>query len=469
MIKRTTPLTRRHFVKSSAALLAGTAIGPNILIAQEGGEANSKLAIASIGARGKGQSDLANAADRNHVVAVCDVDLRRLDEAGNDHQDARKFQDFRQMLEEMGDKIDAVTISTPDHTHFPAAMMAVSMGKHVMVQKPLCNTIWECRELHKLAKEKGVVTQMGNQGRMMEGQRLVKEWIEQGAIGELQSIDLWTNRPIWAQGALVPTPADAPEQLDWQLWLAQEPAMDYFTFEFQGNQNQSVHPFAWRGWWAYGSGALGDMGCHIMDATFSVLGQAIPVKVEAEASEFNDLAAPLKSKVTYHFAASDWHPELTVTWRDGNPKYGFENLPDMPEMMKGSVEKLGESGMIFQGSEGVIYSGDAYCGSASIYPNERFNEVRRRMADGDIEKTEARSTHPGDPQREWTHAIKEGLETTSGFDYSAPLTEFVLLGNLALRAKKTISWDKEKGTTGNAEADAFVKRPAYREGWDFKA
>ena len=474
---------RRKFLRNSSAFAAAaTAFGPNLLLGQAKG-ANSRLAIAAIGAMGKGRSDWgACMKEGNDIVALCDIQQHTVDGAIARHAaQATKeglasvpapagYLDFREMLAEMGDKIDAVTVSTPDHTHFPAAMQAVSMGKHVMVQKPLCNTIWEVRELHKAAKKAGVVTQMGNQGRTHEGQRLAKEWVEQGAIGTVQAIDLWTNRPIWPQGPLVPQAAEAPADLPWDLWLSSLPHRDYFNYEYQG-QKHSVHPFKWRGWWDFGAGALGDMGCHIMDAPFSLLGQAIPEKIEVlEASESNEHCAPSRSTVAYHFAATERYPALTVTWREGNPAHGAVNKPEKPEAMA----ELGEdhwgradNGMLIHGSEGVLFSSDPYCYSPYLYPIDQMRALKEKMAAGEITKTEARSTHPNQPQQEWTHAIKHGLPTSSNFDYAAPLTEFVLLGNLAVRAGKTISWDKQAMSTGDAEVDGFIKRPAYREGWAF--
>jgi predicted dehydrogenase len=475
---------RRRFLRNSTVFAATTALGPNLLLGQAKG-ANSRLAVAAIGAMGKGRSDWgACMKEGNDIVALCDIQQKIVDQAVKAHgQQAAQdglasatapagYINFREMLAEMGDKIDAVTISTPDHTHFPAAMAAIALGKHVMVQKPLCNTIWEVREMHKAANKAGVVTQMGNQGRTHEGQRLAKEWVEQGAIGTMTAIDLWTNRPVWPQGPLVPQPTEEPADLPWDLWLSSLPSREYFNYEFQG-QRHTVHPFKWRGWWDYGAGALGDMGCHIMDAAFSLLGQAIPEKIEVvEAGESNAHCPPARSTVAYHFAATDAYPALTVTWREGNAAHGADNKPEKPEAMA----ELGDdhwgradNGMIIHGTDGVLFSSGPYCNSPYLYPLDKMRVLKERMAAGEISKTEERSTHPNQPQQEWTHAIKNGLQTSSNFDYAAPLTEFVLLGNLAVRAGKTISWDKQAMSTGDAEVDRFIKRSAYREGWEYSA
>jgi len=468
-------LDRRRFLASSAGLAGGALFGPNLILGQTAESANSKLRIACIGIGGKGESDTGSSADGNDIVAIVDVDADRLAKAQQKYPGAKAYSDYRKMFEEMGDKIDAVTVSTPDHTHFAAAMMAVALKKHVMVQKPMCNTIWEVRELHKAAKAAGVVTQMGNQGRTMEGQRLAKEWVEQGAIGTLKEIKLWTNRPIWPQGPMEKKLVPQPANLDWNAWLNVEPVEPYFEYNLPADQlkrGKGVHPFNWRGWWQFGSGALGDMGCHIMDATFSILGQAIPVKIEAESSEITDLCAPVWSTLRYHFAPGPNNPEpLVVTWQDGS-KDGKPNKPEKPEFMSEMSEegwKKASSGMMFIGTEGVVYEGEAYCASPSIYPAAKFKQTKEAMVAGTIKKTEARSVKPGEPQKEWTTVIKNGGTTSSNFDYAAPLTEFVLLGNLAIRSKETIQWDKAAMKVTNSDAaNKFVKRASYRAEY-FKA
>lgn len=474
-------LSRRRFLGTTAGLAAGAfATGPNILLRGQNG-AGKRLNLLQIGAGGKGQSDTGGVTLDHNIVGLVDVAQDRLEAAAKGrekhHLDAgqkappapKLYKDFRKALDELHNEIDGVIVSTPDHTHFPAAMWAIGYKKHVCVQKPLSNTIWEVRELHKAAKAAGVVTQMGNQGRTMEGQRLAKEWIEQGAIGKLQEIRLWTNRPIWPQGNLKKVPAQVPPTLDWDLWLGQEELEPYFEFEIpagvDGKRGNSVHPFNWRGWWQFGSGALGDMGCHIMDATFSILNQVIPTKIEVESGETTELCAPMWSHLKYHMPASDKQPAVVVSWhdgkRDGEP-FKPERHPDIPE----ETFKKATSGMMFIGSEGVVYEGDAYCGSPSIYPLTKFTEVRKAMASGEIKKTEARSPMPNNPQGEWAHCIVNGGTPSSNFDYSCPLTEFVLLGNLAIRSGQAISWDKENMKVSNVEAaNRFVKRAAYREGW----
>lgn len=428
---------------------------------------NSRLRIASIGAGGKGAGDRKFAeAEGNDIVAVCDVDARRLAGAQKDHPAAKCYADFRKMLEEMGQGIDAVIVSTPDHAHFSAAMMAVQMGKHVCVQKPLCNTIWEARELHKAAKKAGVVTQMGNQGATGESRRQIEEWVAQGAIGRLKEIRIWTDRPIWPQGALVKKVAQKPADLDWDLWLSQVPPMEYFEYTDHEGKKGELHPFKWRGWWEFGSGALGDIGCHSMDPSFRVLGGRFPSKVEAQCSPVTGEIAPAWSTVLYHFPEGNGQPALTLTWQDGRFLNGQQNRPDRHPALDEMSEKdwrAAKNSQLIIGTDAVIFGG-------TIYPKSRREDVRKAMESGAIKKTLPRSTHPGEPQQEWAHAIKNNLPTSSNFDHAAPLTECVLLGNLAIRSGKAIEWDREKGLVANApEANRFIRRPACREGWEFKA
>lgn len=445
--------------------IAAAVAAPYIL--RGGASPNSKLNIASIGAGGKGASDRKFAEQEgNNIVAVCDVDARRVAAALKDHPGAKPYADFRKMLDEMGKGIDAVIVSTPDHTHFSAAMMAIGLGKHVCVQKPLTNTIWEARELHKAAKKTGVVTQMGNQGATGEDRRRIQEWVEQGAIGKLKEIRIWTDRPIWPQGALTKRAAQKPADLDWDLWLGQVPHMDYYEYTDGEGKKGELHPFKWRGWWHFGSGALGDIGCHSIDASFRVLGGRFPALVEAQSAPVTEEIAPAWSTILYHFPEAGDQPAITLTWQDGRFINGQQNRPDRHPALDEMPEKdwrAAKNSQLIIGSDAVILGG-------TIYPKARREDVKKAMESGQIKQTLPRSTHPGEPQQEWAHAIKNGLQTSSNFDHAAPLTECVLLGNLAIRSGKPIEWDREKMTVTNApEANRFVRRPAYREGWDFRA
>jgi predicted dehydrogenase len=478
------PISRRRFLRQSTTLAAAAgALGPNLLL--RGREAGSnRLNIAVIGANGKGQVDTGKVALDHNIVALVDIDNQRLESAAKTlarkYSDAKTatapsapklFTDYRKMFDEMSKSIDAVIVSTPDHSHYPAAVWALKNGKPVCVQKPLCNTIWEVRELHRLAKEAKVLTQMGNQGRTMEGQRLAKEWIDQGAIGTLKEIRLWTNRPLWAQGPMKKKPATCPPHVNWDLFLGVEPSEPYFEFEVppgvpaKAEKGFCIHPWNWRGWWQFGSGALGDMGCHIMDATFSILGQQIPEKIEVESGPISDLNAPLWTTLKYHFAASATHPALVVSWHDGS-RDGKPNLPERDERIPEAAFAKATSGMAFLGTEGVVFEADAYCANPVIFPDERFSDVKKAMESGKIKKTEARSPMPDNPQGEWAHCIVNGGTPSSNFDYAAPLAEFVSLGNLAIRSGQTIQWDAKAMRVTNVEAaNRYIKRPSYRAGW----
>ncbi len=474
-------LDRRTFLVRSAALTGLALTGPNLLL--HGRDAASKrLNIAVIGAMGKGQSDRQNVAKDHNIVALVDVDSDRLEaavasslkqaqETNPNARPPRGFADFRKMFDTMAKEIDAVIVSTPDHTHFVAAMWAVRHGKHICVQKPLCNTIAEVRQLHAAAKAAGVVTQMGNQGRTTEGHRLAKEWIGQGVIGKLKEIRLWTNRPIWPQGKLIKKAAECPKTLNWDAWLSSEQEEPYFEFESpeppkdkKDQRSNSVHPFNWRGWWQFGAGALGDMGCHIMDTTFNVLGQRQPTRIEVESSLVTELTAPLWSKLTYHLPATDKFPACTVTWHDGH-KDGKANKPERDERVSAEAFNRDSSGMMFIGTDAVIHA-ETYCNRPVVFPDAKDDEVREAMSNGKIKKTEPRSRHAGNPQREWAGCIVDGGKPSSNFDYSAPLSEFVLLGNLAIRSGQTIEWDATKQKVANVPAaNRFIARPAYRSGW----
>lgn len=479
----TSSLSRRRFLTRSAGLAAATVFGPNLLLrGQE--TAGKRLNIAVIGALGKGQVDTGKVALDHNIVALVDIDTQRLETAAKSWQkkytDAKRevpqapklYSDFRKMFDEMAKGIDGVIVSTPDHTHFVAAMTAITHGKHVCVQKPLCNTIGEIRVLHRAAKLAGVMTQMGNQGRTMDGQRVAKEWIDQGAIGTLKEIRLWTNRPLWPQGPLTKRVVECPPNVNWDLWLSVEPAEPYFQFEvpataaIQAKRGNTVHPWNWRGWWQFGSGALGDMGCHIMDAAFSILGQQIPEKIDVKSGPVTDLNPPAWSTLGYHFAASEKHGALTVSWHDGTLDDGRPNKPERDERIPQAIFDKATSGMMFIGTDGIVFEPDAYCEHPVIFPEERFNDVKRDMESGKIKQTERRSPMPDNPQGEWAQAIVQGGVTSSNFDYAAPLAEFVSLGNLAIRSGEAIQWDAKAMKVTNVEAaNRFVKRPSYRAGW----
>jgi predicted dehydrogenase len=443
--------SRRSFLRTVGA--AGTAAGLGFPAITRSASPNSKLGLAGIGGGGgKGESDLAAAAEGNTVVAICDSDRTRLAAALKKYNlPAEKgFTDFRKMLDTVKE-IDACTVSTADHAHYPAAMHAMGLGKHVCVQKPLTNTLWEAQQLGLAADKKKVVTAMGNQGHTGEGMRLLKEWVQQGAIGAIKEIHVWTNRPIWPQGngAKFETGKATPDTLDWEAWQAGNPLVGY---------TDGLHPFAWRGHTLYGAGAMGDMGCHLLDGPFWALDldKSIMkdiVKIEAVAEEAGDKHWPKASEIKVHF------PNVTIHWYDGGRK------PKRPAQLE-EGRNLSDGGFFMIGEKGAIYDQSDYCQSPRLIPESSHKEW---IATGP-KKTLDRSTHPGNPQAEWTHAIKNGLKCPSSFEYSVPLTYLCLIGNLAIQAgKESIEFDPNKlEVVGMPEAQKFIKR-TYREGWEYSA
>jgi len=449
--------SRRKFLRG---LTATTTLGigmPNLLLRAGEVAAEKKLGIGCIGVGGKGFSDMMSASWKNEIVAICDVDGKMLAKAAEKFPQARQYRDFREMLEkEKG--IDGVTISTPDHSHYPAAMHAISLGKHVCVQKPLVNTLWEANQLRLAAKKKGVITQMGNQGHTYQENRILREWLDAGAIGKVREIHVWTDRPIWPQGlaANLKPVEKVPEHVDWNLWLAQCPDAEY---------RPGIHPFQWRGLFEYGCGALGDMGCHNLDPIVWSLGLGVPDRIEAEADELTDVAWPKGSKVKYLWKNHPGHGEITLYWYEGKNAEGSLNLPPPPEGHEG---KLGSTGFYLVGKDGIIYNEGSQAQKLKIYPEARSKEFLATPP----AKTYDRSPTGGDPHKEWSLAIKQGKEFPfmSHFDYAVPLTELCLLGALAIRSAQPIVWDpKAYEAVGNEVANKLIKRAQYRDGWDYSA
>ena len=448
--------SRRSFIKGLAVTTGGLIV-PRVFWAQAGGSPGKKLGIAAVGCGGKGESDLAAAAKDNNVVALCDVDARTLAKAAAKYPGAKTFSDFRKMLDEVKE-IDAVTVSTPDHAHYPAAMHAIALGKHVCVQKPLVNTLWECRELHKAATKKGIISQMGNQGHTFDDNRKLKEWLDAGVVGTIKEIHVWTNRPIWPQGKEATfKPGEVPEYLDWQQWLAQTPDHPY---------SPDIHPFKWRGFIEWGGGAIGDMGCHNMDPLFYALDLGIPQFIDSDTRELTDIAWPAGATVRYHWKKHPKLGDLTMTWYEGKNADGTQNLPAVPPELGDT--KFGSVGFLIIGTEGVVFNKADQCKDPQIFPEKRREEF---LASPPAQKY-ARSPKAGAPQEEWTLAIKNGkpFEFMSKFDYSVPLTELCLIGGLAMRVGKQIEWDSAKlQVTGQPDAARFIKRPKYRAGWEYSA
>jgi len=355
------------------------------------------------------------------------------------------FRDYRVMFDKMGREIDAVTISTPDHMHFPIAMAAIALGKHVFVEKPLTHTVWEARQLAAAARAKKVATQMGNQGHANEGTRLVKEWVDAGVVGEVRAIHSWTNRPIWPQGVRTPDHSKAipvaPATLDWDLWLGVAAARPY---------DPAYVPFTWRGYWDFGTGALGDMGCHIMDSAYWSLGLGAPVAVEAVSGGANDVSPPTSSIITYDFAAQGGKPALRWTWYDGGLK------PALPDYFE-TGRQLPDNGSLIVGAKATVLT-STYSESVRLVPEAKM----RGLGQAPVPKTLPRIE--GTHFDEWVRACKGGPAAGSNFDYSGPFTELVLLSNVAVRAKRRIEWDAAAlQVTNLPEANRFITKE-YRPG-----
>jgi len=402
-----------------------------------------KMRIACIGAGGKGESDVEGVGSEE-IVGLCDVDWNRAKKTFDKHPTVPKFKDFRVMLNELGDKIDGVTVSTPDHMHYPAAIMAMEMGKHVYVQKPMAHTVWEARRMAEAAREYGVVTQMGNQGHAGEGIRLVKEWIHAGVIGDVREVHVWTNRPIWPQNLKRPTTEDTvPEMLDWNLWLGVAPKRPF---------NKCYLPFNWRGWWDFGCGALGDMACHTMDASFWGLDLTAPISVEAEVEGGNEETAPAGCVITYKFGARGNMPPVTLKWYDG------DKHPARPKELE-EDRKMPRSGQLIVGDKGKIMDTTDYCNSPRLIPESRMKDFVRPA------KTIPRVPE-SNPFKEWIRACKGGPMCGSNFDYAGLLTETVLLGNVAVRCGKKFYWDGMNrwgvSIAGQPDVDRYLRHP-YRK------
>ena len=432
-------MNRRQFIQSTAAVAAFTIVPRHVLGGPRHIPPSEKLNIAAIGVGGRGGGDI-NAVSSENIVALCDVDLKKAAEMFEKHPNARKYHDFRIMLEKEQDNIDAVVVATPDHIHAPAAMMAIKMGKHVYCEKPMTHSIFEARQLTEAARKYKVATQMGNQGHSAEGVRMLCEWIWDGAIGPVREVHSWSDRPIWPQGIERPeeTPS-IPETLDWDLWLGPAPERPY---------HPAYMPFKWRGWWDFGTGALGDMGCHILDPVFWALKLKYPISVRAFSTPVNSETAPSCSVVEYEFPARGDLPAVKVFWYDGGLK------PTRPAELE-PERQLRNDGTIFVGDKGKIMCGRSGSGGRLI-PETKMQAYQRP------EKTIRRvKGHHVD----WIEACKGGDAASSNFDYSGPLTEMILLGNLAIRAGSKLEWDGPNMKVTNVpQANQYVRRE-YRKGW----
>ncbi|UCD23476.1 MAG: Gfo/Idh/MocA family oxidoreductase [Gemmatimonadota bacterium] len=438
-------IPRRDFVGRMAAAGAAFHVVPRNVLGGAGFRAPSDtLNVACIGVGGMGGSDVRGMSTEN-IYALCDVDDRRGARSFGEFPQAKRYRDFRVMLEREADNIDAVTVSTPDHTHAVAAMMALDMGKHVYCQKPLTRTIWEAQQLMDAARSSGVATQMGNQGHSWEGTRQIREWVEAGWIGTVREIQYWTNRPIWPQAIERPLEMyHTPHHFDWDLWLGPAPERPY---------HPAYAPFNWRGWWDYGTGALGDIACHAMDAAFWALELGYPTSIEAESTQLFEETAPAVSRIAYHFPARGNRQEIKVVWRDGNL------TPPRPfDLAEADSWPPGSSGQLWVGDEGTLLAG-IYGDGPRLVNASRHAELMASPPTETYARTEGVYV-------EWIDACKSGGKAGSDFaTHSGPLTEMVLLGNLAVRAAKALELDPSTGQVTNTEIPEEYVKPTYRQGW----
>ena len=438
-------MSRRSFMNDMTAAGLGMTVIPSMLHQQRRSRSDG-LNVACIGVGGMGRSDVRGMEGEN-IYALCDVDARAAEDAFRSYPDAKRYTDFREMLTQEAGNIDAVTVSTPDHCHAAAAMMALKLGIPVYCQKPLARTIGEVRALMEGARVADVATQMGNQGHAGEGTRQIREWVEAGAIGTVKEVQFWTNRPIWPQAIDRPLQAYfPPTYLDWNLWLGPAADRPYAP---------AYAPFRWRGWWDFGTGAMGDMACHIMDAAFWTLGLRYPTTILPEYSKLFDETAPAVSRINYHFPASDTRPEVTLVWRDGGL------LPpkplDWPTTMPWPPQNGG--GQLWLGSDGAMVAG-VYGEDPRLVNQERNRELQANPPEQKYPRVES-------VYQEWIDAIKGGTPAGSNFaGYAGPLTEMILLGNLALRVGQTLELEPSGGAITNVRVPEEWVMPTYRDGWE---
>jgi len=469
---------RRDFIKTTAIAAAAFMIVPRHVLGGPGYLAPSdRLLVAGIGVGGKGQSDLSMfyKSGKADIAFLCDVDDRRAANSVKAFPKAKYYKDWREMLDKEHKNFDAVSVSTPDHNHAIQALAAMQLGKHVYVQKPLTHDIYEARILTAAAKKYKVVTQMGNQGASNDGPRQMKEWYEAGLIGDVHTVYAWTDRPVWPQGIPRPTKkAEIPAELDWNLWLGTAPEKDYID---------KLVPFNWRGWWDYGTGALGDMGCHLIEAPFSVLNLKYAKEVQASVGsvyvdEFKrgyfPESCPPSSHVTLKFPKTDkTEGDVTLHWMDG----GIQ--PERPEELEAN-ETFGDggNGTLFIGTKGKMMS-ETYSANPKLLPLSKNKDIKvtpkyTRVPDG-----------ANGHYKQWVEAAIAGYgkkEVSSPFEIAGPLTEALLMANLAIRSfdiQKTVNgkttypgrytkmlWDNDNMKVTNFdEANQFVKRE-YRKGWN---
>lgn len=448
-------MNRRKFLANTAVAGIGASLFLNSCVSNT--IKGRKVRLACVGVDGMGWGDVQKLKNEE-VIALCDIDPASFKRAKEIYPNAKTYSDFRVMFRELKDDIDAVTVSTPDHTHFAIAMMALKMGKHVYVQKPLAHTVEEIRLLMSEAKKQKVVTQMGNQGHALPGIRYIREWYEAGLIGEVEEVIAWTDRPKVGYGFIpeqmkYPTATPIPPNLNWDVWVgpvtgAPEYAPKYF------------HRRSWRGWWKFGVGGLGDIGCHTIDSPFWALDLEIPQRVEVEVEHVNPLFTPSGSVVKYFFPQRKTGKEIPLTWYEG------PRIPEAPSIM-GDMKLPKSGGLIIKGTEGVIYHEGMRPNSPRLYPEEKWLEIANNPEARPKEKYPRIENN--NHVEEWLKSIKgEGPSPGSDFEYAGRLSESIILGSLAIRTGKAFDYDPKKmRISNNNEANDMLQIPS-RDGFRLK-
>ncbi|MBP7050408.1 MAG: Gfo/Idh/MocA family oxidoreductase [Phycisphaerae bacterium] len=432
-----TRMNRRQFLGSAAAVAAFTIVPRHVLAGSGQTPPSEKLNIACVGIGGQGASDINDVSSEN-IVALCDVDWSN-HTAGTFRRfpNARKYKDFRKMLDAEDKNIDAVTVATPDNIHAVAAMAAMKHGKHVYCEKPLCHDVYEVRQLTEAARKYKVVTQMGTQIHGTAEMKLFVEIVHSGVIGKVHKVDLWSGKN-WGGGERPTDTPPVPETLDWDLWLGPAPYRPYHPCYLPGQ---------WRRWLDFGTGTLGDMGCHIIDPAWWALDLGHPTSISATPGPFSKETYPQKTIITWEFKASGDRPALTVSWYDG------ENAPPRPPQLE-SNRKMPDQGGVYYGDKGTILY--PHCGSPRLIPETAMKGFK--VPEPTFDRT---ANH----YQDWIRGCKGGPKPLSNFDYAGPLTEAILLGNVAAFAGQKLEWDgANMKVTNLPEANKFLRR-TYREGW----
>ncbi|MFO0810813.1 MAG: Gfo/Idh/MocA family oxidoreductase [Gemmataceae bacterium] len=482
----TTRINRRRFLKASTTIVGAgyfhTATALSAARAADG--PSGKVRFAGIGVGGKGSSDMDGAAQLGPVVAICDIDDNTLGRKANAKHDktgeqyflsAKRYADYRKMLDEMHKDIDAVTVSTPDHTHAPAAIMAMKLKKHVYVQKPLCHTVFEARRMREIAKEYGVQSQMGNQGSASNSLRRFVEIVQSGALGQVTEAHVWTNRPAqyWKQAPDIvarPPEKPVPKNIHWDEFIGSAPMRPYGELEQGGRRGGSPYlPSGWRGWWDFGTGAMGDMACHTANMAFRALKLGAPTSVVADATDVNSETYPSSARVTYQFPARGDMGPVKYVWYEGK-RDGKKLLPPADIVAKAlaldpSTRRAGrlvDSGSILIGTKGMLYSPNDNGTEAYFGPVEEFRNLQKT----EPEKLPKNGKGDDGMKIEWVEAIKGGPAAYSNFDFAGPMVEAILLGNIAIRMNGTLlNWDSPNLKFINSpEATKFVTKE-YRKGF----